>query len=139
MRKILVALALSASIAASGATAQTAAPDMKGTWMGTAEAIVTGKTKHHAPRQSGKPMLSTVQLTYVISGQDGHRFWGTLSSVHSKEMLTGVVGLDGKTVVLRISEGEARGTLVDPDTMQVIYSAGGPASVVAVNTIRRQK
>lgn len=137
--KMFVALAIGAVFVVSVALAQTTAPDMKGTWVGTADSIVTGKTKHHAPRQESKPMLNKVQFTYEINGQDGYRFWGTVSSVRSKELLTGVVGLDGKTVVARTSEGEIKGTLIDPDTIQLIYSAGGPATVVSVNTMKRQK
>jgi len=137
--KTLVAFAIGASLAASAAVAQTAPPDMKGTWVGTSASIVTGKTKHHAAPAGDKPLLDNIEFTYVIDGQDGHRFWGTLSSPHSKEMMTGVVGLDGTTIVARTSEGEINGTLVDSDTIQLIYSAGGPATVVAVNTMKRRR
>lgn len=139
MRKMFVSLALGASFAASAALAQTAPPDMRGTWVGTSQSIVTGKARHHAPQAGDKPLLDNIEFTYVIDGQDGHRFWGTLSSVHGTEMMTGVVGLDGKTVVARTSEGEIEGTLLDSDTIQLVYSGGGPATVVAVNTMKRKK
>lgn len=112
---------------------------MKGTWVGTSQSIVTGKAKHHEAQGSAKPWLDEVQFTYEIGSQDGNRFWGTLSSKYGKEMLVGVVGLDGKTVVARTSEGEIRGTLSDADTIQLIYSADEPVPVVAVNTMKRQR
>lgn len=138
MRKMLVALALGTFLATAG-VAQTAAPDVRGTWVGTSQSIVTGKAKHHAAPPPGKPLLDNVEFTWVIEGQDGHRFWGTLSSVHGSEALTGVVGLDGKTLVARTSEGEIEGRLVDSDTVEIIYSAGGPATVLAVNSLKRRK
>ena len=126
--------------AASGGAATAVSPaDMKGTWVGTSQSIVKGKTRHHAPAGESPPLLDNVQFTYVIEGQDGNRFWGKLSSPLGEESLTGVVGLDGQTVVARTSEGEIRGTLTDADTIQLVYSAGGPSTVLAVNTMKRQK
>ena len=139
MRTMFVALALGAAALSAPAIAQSAAPDMRGTWTGTSDSIQTGATKHHEARPGDKPWLDTVQFTYLIDGQDGHRFWGTLSSKYGKEMMVGVVGRDGKSVVARTSEGEIRGVLVDPDTIELIYSAAQPATVVAVNTMKRRK
>lgn len=116
-----------------------AAADMRGTWVGTSQSIVTGKPRHHASAEGGKPLLDNVEFTYVIDGQDGQRFWGTVSSKMSSEPITGVVALDGKKVVARTSEGEIEGTLVDGDTIQLVYSAGAPNPVLAVNTMKRQR
>lgn len=138
MKRLTIALAAACTLASS-AVAQTAVPDMRGTWIGTSESIVLGNTKHHAPVGAHAPLLDNVEFTYVITNQDGHRFWGTLVSARSKEPLIGVIGLDGKTVVARTSEGEVRGTLVDGDTIEHIYSAGGNGRVLAVNTMKRKK
>lgn len=124
---------------AANTVASATAPNMKGTWVGTSQSIVKGTTKHHAPATGSQPLLDEVQFTYVIDGQDGNRFWGVLSSPMGDETMTGVVGLDGKRVVARTSEGVIDGVLTDADTIQLIYSAGGAAPVVAVNTMRRQK
>lgn len=139
MRKWLVAVALGASWVSGAALAQVAAPDLKGTWVGTSESIVTGKAEHHAASAGKAPLLDNVQFTFAITGQDGHRFWGTISSAKGTEALTGVVGLDGRTVVARDDDGQIEGTLVDANTIQLIYTHGGVSTVVAVNTIRRQK
>lgn len=132
-----------ASANASGANetvaSETAIPDMKGKWVGTSESIVTGMSKHHEPQSGDDPLLDNVDFTYVVEGQDGHRFWGTLTSPDFEEDMTGVISKDGKTIVARSSEGEVRGTFVDPDTIDLIYSAGGRAAVVAVNTWKRTR
>lgn len=129
------------SAANAGATpaARAAAPDLRGTWQGTGQSIVTGQAKHHAAPGATQPMLDNVPFTYVVEGQDGNRFWGTLSSPHFKEVVTGVVGHDGKSITARTSEGEIRGTIADTDTIDIVYSGGGESTVVAINTWKRQK
>jgi hypothetical protein len=116
-----------------------AIPDMKGKWVGTSESIVTGMTKHHEAPEGNKPLLDNVEFTLVVEGQDGHRFWGTLSSPNFEEDMTGVVSNDGKSIVARSSEGEVRGTFIDPDTIDLIYSAGERGTVLAVNTWKRTR
>lgn len=117
-----------------------AIPDLKGTWVGTSESIVTGMSKHHDAPESDKPLLDNIEFTYVVDGQDGHRFWGTLTSPNFEEDMTGVIAKDGKTIVARTSEGEVRGTITDPDTIDLIYSAGGRnMTVVAVNSWKRTR
>lgn len=125
---------------AAGASAtQAAIPDLKGTWTGTSESIVTGNALHHAAQSGKDPLLDNVQFTYVIAGQDGHRFWGTVSSARGEEPITGVVGHDGKSIVARDTDGEIRGAMVDADTIDFVYDHGGTSTVVALNTIKRQK
>lgn len=114
-------------------------PDVTGTWVGVSQSIVSGPTRHHSTPGANKPLLDNVEFTYVIEGQDKNRFWGRLSSPKGTEALAGVVGLDGTRIVARTSEGEIDGNLVGPDTIELIYSAGTPATVVAVNTMKRQK
>jgi hypothetical protein len=135
----LVAFAFGAALLAGPALAETI-PDMRGTWVGTSESIVTGTSGHHAAGGAKEaPLLDNIPFTIVVTRQDGHRFWGTVASPRKKEVIVGVVGLDGKSVVARTSEGEIRGSLVDGDTLEHIYSAGEPVAVLAVNRMKRQK
>ena len=54
--------------------------------------------------------------------------------------MIGVIAYDGKTIVARDTDGVIEGTLVDPDTIDSIYSHNNPASaVVAANRWKRQK
>ena len=153
MHKKLAALAVFAALgactqpaansnAAAGDTAaatEAAIPDLKGTWVGTGESIVTGMALHHAAQSGKDPLLDNVQFTYVISGQDGHRFWGILKSVQGEERISGVVARDGKTILAQDNDGVIHGLLVDADTIDLIYNHGGSSTVVALNTIKRQK
>ena len=127
------------TVAAEPAATEAAIPDLKGKWVGTSESIVTGIAKHHEAPEGDAPLLSSVEFTYVVEGQDGRRFWGTLTSPNFEEDMIGIVAKDGKTIVARSSEGEVRGTIADPDTIDITYSAGGDATVVAVNTWKRAR
>jgi hypothetical protein len=119
---------------------EAAIPDMKGKWSGKSESLVTGMSRYHEAPERGDRLLDNVDYTYTIEGQDGHRFWGTLSSPTFEEEVTGVVAKDGKTIVARTSEGEVRGTMIDADTIDITYSAGGrDMTVVAVNTWKRTR
>lgn len=121
------------------ANSNEAIPDLKGKWVGTGESIVTGTAPHHAAPTGKAPLLDNVQFTFDITGQDNHRFWGTVASAKGQEPLTGVIARDGKTIVARDSDGEIRGTLTNADTIDLIYDHGGSSTVVALNTITRQK
>jgi hypothetical protein len=157
MRKLIVAFAAGLSLVAIGGCTQPApnsnagestdanttadvasVPDLKGKWVGTGESIVRGNAIHHEPASGDQPLLDNVEFTMAIDGQDGHRFWGTVSSAKGSEPLTGVVGWDGKTIHARSKEGIVNGT-VDGDTIELVYSQASPATVVAVNRYTRQK
>lgn len=128
-----------ANATAADSAAEVSPPDIKGKWVGTGESIVRGQALHHEAAPADKPLLDNVQFTISIDGQDAHRFWGTVSSAKGSEPLTGVIGWDGKTIHARSREGIVDGSLVDPDTIELIYSEAGPATVVAVNRYKRQK
>lgn len=125
--------------AAASSVAEAAIPDLKGTWVGTGESIVTGTAPHHAAATGPAPLLDNVEFTFVISGQDRHRFWGSVSSARGQEPVTGVVEHDGKTIVARDKDGEIHGTLSGPDTIDLIYDHGGSSTVIALNTITRRR
>ena len=124
---------------ATPAATEAAIPDLKGTWAGTSESIVTGMALHHAAQSGKDPLLDNVPFTYVITGQDGHRFWGNLKSAQGEERITGVIARDGKTIIAQDNDGVLHGMLVDSDTIDLIYNHGGSSTVVALNTIKRQK
>jgi hypothetical protein len=140
MRKSLTALALTLAVTAGIAGAQSAVPvDLRGTWTGTSESIVRGHPPHHAAAGNMEPRLDNVPFTFTIVGQDGRRFWGTVSSPIAKEPITGVIGYDGKTIVSEDSDGLTQGTIIDPDTIELIYAHIGKSTVVAANRLKRQK
>ena len=140
MRKSLAALALVVAVTAqAGMAAEAGLTDLKGRWVGMSESIVTGRPLHHGVGSKDKPLLSNVAFTLTIKGQDGRRFWGTVSSPRDTERVTGVIGFDGKTIVAQDLDGLLQGTLVDPDTIDLIYSHTGRSTVVTAIQFRRAK
>jgi len=70
-----------AMLTAAPASAQTAIPDLRGTWKGESESIILGAgNPHHAAAPSDQPRLNSVAFTATIDKQDGRRFSGTFSS-----------------------------------------------------------
>lgn len=117
-------------------------PNLRGQWVGTNEAIVMGNAPHHPLDSSpqDKPRMTSVEFTLIVEGQDGRRFWGVSASRQFKEAFVGMVRFDGKTVSMQDSDGAMDGTLLDPDTLEVIYRHSASHSVVvAISRIKRQK
>jgi hypothetical protein len=140
MKKIVTAVALMLAFTANtgAAVAQDGLIDLKGRWMGMSESIVAGNAPHYGPSQA-EPVLSSVQFDFTITGQEGRRFWGTVASKAGEESIMGVIGLDGKMIVARDKDGLIQGTIVDADTIDLIYSHTGTSTVVAANRLKRQK
>src|ERR1700733_4145008 len=92
------AIAVAAAVFIAGDAGAQTIIDMKGTWTGTAEAIVDRPAQHHpAPgsagtKPAGKFRLSEQPFTLV------RRFWGTTASATKTERLIGSLSVDGKTI-----------------------------------------
>ena len=145
MVRFIGPLALGAAIlvGAGSAGAQTYM-DMKGTWTGTGEAIVDGPSVHHLPTDASKPAatyrLRHQTFTYKIEGQDGRRFWGSISSEHVTERLIGSLSANGKAVYMAGLQGLLDGEVIDADTIQMCYREALPnLAVVGCNEMKRQK
>jgi hypothetical protein len=114
-------------------------PDLKGRWVGTSEAVVLGSTDYH-PGDPAKPRVSSAEITLTIEGQDGRRFWGRAVSGQTEEPILGVIGHDGRTILWQSSDGASKGTMVDADTLEIVYShATDEGLVAAANRYVRQK
>lgn len=136
-----------ALLIAGSAAAQTAGPpaNLVGTWKGHNEALVDGPATHHPPDAKGQPAgryrLRQQQITYKIEGQDGRRFWGTMSSEHqANTRLLGTLSHDGKTIYLVSKEGYLDGQIIDGDTIETCYRHAVPESaVIGCNLMKREK
>ncbi len=65
-------IAFFAMFVAAPAAAQTAIPDLRGTWKGESESIILGAgNPHHAATPSDQPRLNKVAFTVTIDKQDG--------------------------------------------------------------------
>jgi hypothetical protein len=142
MQRILATLVVTLGCAGLAGTAAaqdtTQLPDLKGRWVGTNEAIVQGTPLHHGS-DGDKPRLNSLEFTMTIEGQVGRRFWGTAASQRDREPILGVIGFDGKSFVAQDTDGMIQGSLVDQDTMELIYHHTGSSIVVAAARIKRQR
>ncbi|HXO91678.1 MAG TPA: hypothetical protein VN849_12905 [Stellaceae bacterium] len=110
-----------AALAAMPAMAQTAFPDLRGTWKGESESIITdsGNPHHPGPPQS-EHRLTSVPFTLTIDKQDGRRFSGTFSSPRSSEPIIGVITRGG-TLLAVDTDGYASGTLLGTNRLEICY------------------
>jgi|HubBroStandDraft_6_1064221.scaffolds.fasta_scaffold33509_2 hypothetical protein len=141
-KSALVAVA-GMALAAGGASAQEI-PELKGTWTGDAPVIVAGASRHQPAgsdaRAAGNYRLANQTMTYAIEGQDGRRFWGTLSSPKATERLIGSLAIDGKHVYMVDDDGYIDGIVVDANRIDVCYREAYPdRAVVACESIVRKK
>ena len=133
---LVLALALTAPAAAA---ADRGVTNLKGIWTGVSESIVIGPAPHHATAPGNEPRLANTAFTFNFSGQDGRRFWGTVTSKRDTERFVGVIGFDGKTFIAQDPDGMLQGTLVNANTIDLIYSHTGTSTVVTAIKIRRQR
>jgi hypothetical protein len=120
-----------AMFAAAPAAAQTAIPDVRGTWKGNSESIIldAGNT-HHAPTQSNEPHLRSSAFTLTIDKQDGRRFSGTLSSARSNERVIAVFSRSG-TILLADDDGYTLGAMLAPNRMELCHLHVSPTGRIA--------
>ena len=116
---IVVVSALTASVVPVGA--ETAFPDMRGTWKGESESIILGPgNPHHAAPPSTEPRLDSVPFTMTIDKQDGRRFSGTFSSARANDKFVAVISRNN-TILLVDDDGYTVGTILAPNRMEWCY------------------
>ena len=131
MSKPACAFALIALAAVSTAAAQSAVPDLRGTWKGESESIVLGGgNAHHAMTSASEPELRSVAFTLTIDKQDGRRFSGIFSSPCGGSKVVAVMSRGG-TIFLADAEGFSNGTMLAPDRMELCYLKHGPDARIA--------
>ena len=113
----------------STAQAQDDWPDLTGVWSGTSESVVIGDTLHHEP--GDMPHLSEKAFTFTVEGQDGRRFWGTLSSADDSEPVVGVIASNRHTLYFADSDGFGFVELVSDDELDWCYVHATESSQVA--------
>ena len=124
MRQVLVATLFTIVLVASmtgAATAQSAVPDLRGTWKGESETVILGGGNPHHPAGRPEPRYASVPFTMTIDKQDGRRFSGTFSSARSTETIIGVVSRSG-TIHMVDDDGHNTGTLLAPNRMESLLS-----------------
>jgi hypothetical protein len=112
------------------AAAETALPDLRGTWKGESQSIVLGGSSHHPAAQAAAPRLTSVPFTLVIDKQDGRRFSGTFSSARHSETVIAVISRSG-TIYMVDDDGYDVATMLAPDRMEICYLHLSSASRIA--------
>lgn len=117
--------------AATAAVAETAIPDLRGTWKGESETIILGAgNPHHAATKPASPRLNSVAFTLTIKQQDGRRFSGTFSSARGGEAVIAVISRTGAIYMID-DDGYNVGTMLAPDRMEICYLRQSPKSRIA--------
>lgn len=120
-----------AAFAAIPATAETAIPDLRGTWTGQSKSIVLGRgNPHHRDQRAAEPRLSSVAFTMTIDKQEGRRFSGTFSSPKGNEKIIAVVSRSG-TILLVDDDGYTLGTMLAPNRIELCYMLQSAATRLA--------
>src|SRR5262245_19230198 len=131
MSKLAWALVLATLAIGPSAVAQTAVPDLRGTWKGDSESIVLGGgNPHHAAAHTPVPRLNSVAFTMTIDKQDGRRFSGTFSSVRGNDPIIAVISRGG-TIYLVDDDGYTVGTVLAPNRIELCYMMQSPATRIA--------
>jgi hypothetical protein len=126
-----IVLLTATALAPAPAAAQTAVPDLLGTWKGESETMVLGRgNEHHSGPRSPEPRLSSVSFTMTIDKQDGRRFSGTVASAKHSAKLVGVIGRNG-SIYLVDDNGTSEGTMLAPNRMDLCYLMRLPATRLA--------
>jgi hypothetical protein len=123
--------AVLAALPAMPAAAESAIPDLRGTWKGESESLVLGGgNPHHSATQSNEPQLRSVPFTLTVDKQDGRRFSGTFSSARSSEKVIAVISRGG-AILLADDEGYTHGTMLAPNRMELCYLHVSSAARIA--------
>lgn len=129
MSKLAWFVMLSA-LAAAPAVAETAVPDLRGTWKGNSESIVSGGANPHHATQSPETRFSTIAFTLTVDKQDGRRFSGMFSSVRGNDPIVAVISRNG-TIFLADDDGYTVGTILAPNRLELCYMHASPTARVA--------
>ena len=114
-------IAIFAALSAAPAAAQSALPDVRGTWKGESESIILGPgNPHHAAPSSTEPRLDSVPFTMTIDKQDGRRFSGTFSSARANDKFVAVISRNN-TILLVDDDGYTVGSILAPNRIELCY------------------
>jgi hypothetical protein len=131
MAKLAWIVPLATLIAATAAVAETAIPDVRGTWKGESESIARGAgNPHHATSKPESPRLNNIAFTLTVKQQDGRRFSGTFSSARSNDPVIAVISRAG-TIYMVDDDGYTIGTMLAPNRMELCYMQLSPKSRIA--------
>ena len=117
--------------------AQTAVPDLKGTWKGDSESVVWGGGNPHHNKTS-EAQFRSVPFTLVVDKQEGRRFSGTFSSSRSNEKVVAVISRNGQ-ILMADDDGYTIGSVLAPNRIELCYlKMGKDARVASCTELTKQ-
>jgi hypothetical protein len=131
MTKLTWIVVLAALTTATAAQAETAIPDLRGTWKGESETIIRGAgNPHHAAPSQSEPRLNSVAFTLTVDRQDGRRFSGTFSSARGTDPVIAVISRSG-AIYMVDDDGYTVGTMLAPNRVELCYMMLSPTTRIA--------
>ena len=131
MSKLAWIVSLATLTAATAAMAETAIPDVRGTWKGKSESIIQGAgNPHHASPKAASPRMNSIEFTMVVKEQDGRRFFGTFSSARGNDPIIAVISRNG-SIFMVDDDGYTVGSMLAPNRMELCYMQLSPKSRIA--------
>ena len=113
------------------AVAETAIPDLRGTWKGDSESIVMGPgNPHHSAAPAPGPRYNRIPFTMTIDKQDGRRFSGAFTSARGNDTIIAVISRNG-SIYMVDDDGYTVGTMLAPNRMELCYMRQSPEARVA--------
>lgn len=141
MKNVFVTfVALLLLVAASAAFAKGNTPSLLGKWSTDSMGGVMLAADQPGKDTHWKPQQKVLKGVLEFKTQDGRFVTGTFTSERGSENFIGMLSADGKRLYLSDTDGFTDVTLVNKDTMELVYRHAKPTdSVVAVGTAKRQK
>ena len=113
------------------AAAESAIPNLLGTWKGESESIVMGPgNAHHSAAPAPGPRLNSIAFTMTIDKQDGRRFSGAFTSARGNDTIIAVISRNG-SIYMVDDDGYTIGTILAPNRMELCYMRQSPEARVA--------
>ena len=118
------------------ALADDAIPDLRGTWKGDSEGVVTGAANTRFGGTAESPTrFASIPLTLVIEKQQGRAFYGTVSSpLQMGEPLDGVISHTGAIYYVD-TDGYVTGSILAPGKLEVCYLQTSSTGRIASCTV----
>jgi hypothetical protein len=141
MKRVVIGFALFTFIFAAGICfADSAIPNLVGTWTVKAEGAVITKSSAPGPKTHHGGEFSTLTAEVVVTKQQGRVLHGTFTSPKATEKFVAVIGTDNKSFYYADEDGTMEGKIINKDRIDVFYHHVTSAdTVIAVGTWTRKK
>ena len=141
MKRFVIVIALLAFILTAGTClADSAIPNLVGTWTVKTEGGVLLKGSASGPKTHHSGEFSTLTAEMVVTKQQGRVLHGTFTSPKATEKFIAVIGMDNKTLYYADEDGTMEGKIINKDRMDIVYRHVTTLdTVIGVGTFTRKK